>query len=95
MRSYECMWILAPDEETTIKAKVNQIEKLITTNKGHVPKASELWGVKRMYVNIKDQSSGFYILTQFKADAGCVKALDKALRQDESVLRHMIIKLAA
>ena len=35
---------------------------------------------------------GLYVLIEYKADSNCTKELDRKLKIDEDILRHMIIR---
>lgn len=89
-KQYEIMYIVKPIEDTAIEAVVNKINTLINNNGGQVEK-TDIWGKKRLAYELENLTEGIYVLVTFEAVPACVKELDRVMRIDENILRHMII----
>ena len=57
---------------------------------GEVEKV-DTWGNKKLAYQIAKFSEGFYVLVNFKASADLPKELDRNLKINENVIRHMIV----
>lgn len=92
MNQYEIMYILKPpDSDEVAHASAARYNSLITDNGGNVEK-TDYWGKKRLAYEMKDLNEGYYVLITFSGNAKCVNELDRVLRIDENVLRHLIIR---
>jgi len=89
-RSYEVMYIVKPIAQAAFEAVNAKISNLITNNKGTVEKL-DIWGKKRLAYEVQDVTEGLYVLVSFSANPSCIKELDRVLRIDDNILRHMII----
>ena len=90
MRDYELLFVLDPslDEE----AKAGLIEKVKDViNAGGEAGEADVWGDSKLAYNIGKKSTGYYVVLPFKADAELPKELDRRLRINESVMRHIIV----
>ena len=91
LNAYEIMFIIKPFEDETIDTVIEEYEKLLTDNKGIVER-TDRWGKRRLAYEIQDLNEGIYVLMTFNAAAEAVKELDRAMKIDENILRHMIIR---
>lgn len=92
MASYELMYVIVPNLEDEDYAAANQrFSDLVTDNGGRVDKI-DVWGKRRLAYEIKKWREGYYTLMHFEAPAEAVKELDRVLRINEKVLRHLIVK---
>lgn len=93
MRKYEIMFIVKTTmEQGEASTLANSYKKLITDDKGEVTNFKEM-GQRKLAYPIKKQINGFYYLINFNATTDTVKELDRRLRLDENIIRHMIINL--
>lgn len=90
MKTYEIMYIIKPLTKEEIDNISNKYKSVVTNHGGNVDKV-DLWGEKRLAYEIGDYDKGFYILMTFTSSPSCVQDLDRLIRIDESILRHMII----
>lgn len=91
MKQYEVMYILKPsDKEDYYENAFKKYEDVINHNNGKVEKTDK-WGIKRLAYVINDCKDGYYVLSCFTGTPSTVNELDRVLRLDENVLRHMII----
>lgn len=94
MKKYEIMYVLTPSLGEDIPKVVKQFESVIETNDGVLEK-TDVWGEKKLAYNINDHGTGVYVLTTFSATPSCIKEVDRLLRLNENVLRHLIIGKSA
>ena len=90
MRDYELLFVLDPtlDEET----KANIVETVKTViNAGGEAGEADVWGERRLAYSINKKNTGYYVVLPFKADAELPKELDRRLRINENVMRHIIV----
>ena len=88
---YECMYILNPnltEEETA--AIVEKFKALVEAN-GTLDEMEEM-GKRKLAYEIDHLSEGDYTLIDFHADATQIAELDRVLRINDAVKRHMIVR---
>ena len=92
MKAYELLFIIAPstDEETRANT-MNRIQGIITSAEGSVDNVDE-WGKRKLAYEINGLTDGDYTLVNFHADPQNVAELDRVLRINDAVVRHMIVK---
>jgi len=91
---YEVTYILKPQlEEADVEAKITAIAEQLTTNGGEVVGEIEKLGKRRLAYEIQDVREGFYATMKFKGDAAQAKELERQLRLNENVMRHLLIRL--
>ena len=79
---------LAEKELKTIKEKYNE---LINKSSGKVIKIEE-WGLLNLANKIKNYKKGFYIHYKFEGNNKTLTEIEKKVRIDGPVLRHLIVK---
>ena len=79
------------DEEAANKVS-KSYEDIITSMKGKLTDSKNL-GNKKLAYPIKKEATGYYYVFNFEATPEIVAEVDRKARIDESVLRHMIIRL--
>lgn len=93
MRNYEMMFIVKTGAESEGAKKISEsYKKLVTGNKGKVTELKDL-GQKKLAYPIKKELNGFYYVMLFSANSDTITELDRRLRLDENIIRHMIIRL--
>ena len=90
MRDYEVLFVLDPtlDEET--KAGLIETVKSVINADGEAGEA-DVWGERKLAYNINKKSTGYYVVLPFKANPDLPKELDRRLRINENVMRHIIV----
>lgn len=91
MRKYEVIFIVKPLEEEATNAVIEKFENLITTNGGTVDKVDR-WGKKRLAYEIKDMLDGYYCLFYVTAEPAVVAEVDRLMKINDDILKHMIVK---
>ena len=93
MRLYELLFITRPDyDEEKIASLIARYKDLITKANGIV-KTAEKWGKRHLAYEINDLRDGIYILMTFEADKQVAAELDRLMKIDQEVLRHMISRI--
>ena len=91
MKAYELLFFVAPGiEEETRNAVMERIQNTITDLKGVVDNV-DVWGKRRLAYEINGLTDGDYTLVDFHADTQSIDELDRVLRINDSVVRHMIV----
>jgi small subunit ribosomal protein S6 len=92
VRSYECTIIVAPTVgEDVMKSTTKRYADIITTHEGTLTKMDD-WGKRSLAYEIDFHREGHYILYKFRAGNKALKELNRQLRLDEHVIRHLIVK---
>ena len=93
MNKYAMMFIVKTtlDEEAANKVS-KTYEDIITSMKGKLTDSKNL-GNKKLAYPIKKEATGYYYVFNFEATPEIIAEVDRKARIDESVLRHMIIRL--
>ena len=92
MKAYELLFFVAPtisDEDRV--AVMKRIETTIAEGAGKVDNVDE-WGKRKLAYEINGLADGDYTLVNFHADPQNVAELDRVLRINDAVVRHMIVK---
>ena len=92
MKAYELLFFVAPtiDEESRL-AVMKRIETTIAAANGVVDNV-DAWGQRKLAFEIDNLTEGDYTLIDFHADPTSIAELDRVLRINDSVVRHMIVK---
>ena len=86
MKNYELVYVVKPNSDDETKESVlNKIKDVISSN-GEVEKVD-----KKLAYQIAKFSEGFYVLVNFKSGVEVPKELDRNLKINENVIRHMIV----
>jgi small subunit ribosomal protein S6 len=51
------------------------------------------WGIRTLAYPIRKQEQGFYVILEWDGEGEMISELDRSLRLDENVLRHLILHL--
>ena len=90
MRDYELLFVLDPSLDEEAKASlVERIKEVI--NAGGEAGEADVWGDRRLAYSINKKNTGYYVVLPFKAEAELPKELDRRLRINENVMRHIIV----
>ena len=79
---------LAENELKAIKEKYN---KLINETSGKVIKIEE-WGLRKLANKIKNFNKGFYIHYKFEGTRDTLTEIEKKVKIDSLVIRHLTVK---
>ncbi len=79
---------LAEKDLNTIKNKYNEI---INKSSGKVVKIEE-WGLLNLANKIKNYKKGFYIHYKFEGNMETLNEIEKKIKIDDSIIRHLVVK---
>ena len=90
MRKYELLFITHPDyDDEKIASLIERYRSVITGGKGTV-KTAEKWGKRRLAYELNGLREGIYILMTFEAEREVAAELDRVMKIDQDVVRHLI-----
>lgn len=93
MREYETIFVVKPNAtEKEIEELKARLIKIVSNCKGTIL-IDRSWGKKGLAFPMEKQKEGFYVQLDYAAETGAVSEIEKILRFDERVLRHMTIVL--
>jgi small subunit ribosomal protein S6 len=93
MNKYELMFIVRPDlEESQIKETNKKFGDTLKSLKAKVLDSKE-WGQRELAYLINKHKTGYYFLYQIEASVDAIKEIDRLIRVNENIIRHLIIKL--
>jgi small subunit ribosomal protein S6 len=89
---YELIFILRADQpEGEMTARVDRVKAILAGHGGEVTQENH-WGVRRLAYEIEHETRGNYMFLKFNAKGTACVELDKFLRLDDQVLRHLIVR---
>ena len=100
LRDYELMVVLSPqtaDEE--LAGALDQVSGYITGAGGEVTEVlrENPWGRRRLAYPIRkdghDLREGFYAIYHFRSNAQRITDLERSLKLNDRVLRHIVVKV--
>ena len=95
MNKYEALYVITPelDEETT-KAIIEKFNGIIAQNGGTVEEVNE-WGKRRLAYPINYKTEGYYVLVNFEAASSFPMELERNFKNDENIIRFVVVRRAA
>jgi len=92
MRHYELVFIAHPElEEEGLAQTREYVAGLITSWGGQVT-AEDLWGRRRLAYPIANQLEGYYVLMRFQLDPSHLPELERLMRLDNRIIRHLLVR---
>ena len=92
MKAYELLFFVDPAATEETRAGVmKRIEVAITENGGTVDSVED-WGKRKLAFEIDKLNEGDYTLINFHADPDQIAELDRVLRINDAVKRHMVVR---
>lgn len=93
MNKYEIMFIVKSDmEESTINQTVDALKKVLTDNSAKIIEEKKL-GQKDLAYEIQKYKTGYYFLFIVEAEANAIDEFNRIVGINESVLRHLVVKV--
>jgi len=88
VRPYEVVYIFdAALEDEAIAQKLEQYHALV----GAQEPALNHWGRRTLAYPIQKRTTGYYVVANFEADTAKLPEYERALKLDESLLRHLVV----
>lgn len=92
MKAYELLFFVDPSSNEEVRAGVmKRIDVAITDNGGQVDNVED-WGKRKLAYEIDKLTEGDYTLINFHADPTQIAELDRVLRINDAVKRHMVVR---
>ena len=91
MKAYELLFFVAPNTDEETRAGVMKRIDVAITAEGGVVDSIEDWGKRKLAFEIDDLTEGDYTLINFHADPQQIAELDRVLRINDAVKRHMVV----
>jgi small subunit ribosomal protein S6 len=89
---YEIALIIRPEvEEEGQQALIEQLSELLTSDGGQVTEI-ESWGRRRLAFPIRKTQEGFYYFVQGQFSPSVLPELERTIKLNEDILRHMVIR---
>jgi small subunit ribosomal protein S6 len=89
---YESVIIFNSDlDEDAVNEQLKKVEGVITAHSGAV-ESKVIWGRRELAYKIKKRTHGIYVVMVFNGDRTVVADLDRQLKINETVLRHIIVE---
>ena len=91
MKKYELIFILQADQaESGMESRVQRVREILSQHEGEISQENH-WGVRRLAYEINHENKGNYMFLKFRSQGTVVEELDRFLRQDDKVLRHLVV----
>jgi small subunit ribosomal protein S6 len=92
---YELMYVINPvlSAEQT-KEIVERVSEYFSSNGAEISDTTEV-GSQRLAYPIEKKRNGFYVNVFFNANGTFIAKLDRALRINEDILRHLVLRYDA
>ncbi len=92
MKAYELLYFVSPSATDEARAAaMKRIDTAITEGSGVVDNIED-WGKRKLAHEINKLTEGDYTLINFHADPTQIAELDRVLRINDTVVRHMIVR---
>jgi len=93
MPLYETVFIARQDVSAKhVEELANKFGTIVNDNGGEL-KNTENWGLRTLAYKIKKNRKGHYTLMHFDAPHKAIAEMERIMKLDEDVLRHMTLKL--
>lgn len=91
-RSYEMVLVFDPGHEIEqLDADLKRFQDLIAA--GGLARKWERWGKRRLAYEIRGKQYGYYVLCVFDQAPAAVAELDRLIRMNTAIVRHLITQL--
>ena len=91
MKAYELLYFVAPTTDEDARANViERVRGVIAESKGTVDNVDD-WGKRKLAYEVNGLADADYTLIDFHATPESIAELDRVLRINDAVMRHMIV----
>jgi small subunit ribosomal protein S6 len=92
-REYELVYIFDSTlEEPQINERLDRFHALLTCPESPEPiTAVSHWGKRTLAYAIRTKEVGYYVVVQFQSRPDLLGELERAIKLDEGVLRHLVV----
>ena len=93
MKAYELLYFVDPTCNEETRAAVMKRIEVALGETGKVDSVED-WGKRKLAFEVDDLMEGDYTLINFHADPTVIAELDRVLRINDAVKRHMVVRRA-
>ena len=93
MKAYELLFFVDPTCNEETRAAVMKRIEVALGESGKVDSVED-WGKRKLAFEVDDLTEGDYTLINFHADPTVIAELDRVLRINDAVKRHMVVRRA-
>jgi small subunit ribosomal protein S6 len=91
LRRYEILLIAHADlSDDDLNELIERYNNIITNSKGTIIKIDK-WGTRKLAYEIKKQTKGTYILTDFVGKSDIVPELERNFKIDDKILKYLTV----
>lgn len=92
-RKYEIVYIFdSALEEEQVNERLERFHGLLKTPEHPEPvTGTSHWGRRTLAYPVAGKPVGYYVVTQFETAPDALKEFERALKLDDSVLRHLVV----
>ena len=90
MQNYEIMVVVRLMPEENLNTIIEKTKSIITAD-GNVNKVDN-WGEKRLAYEISGLNTGIYLLFTYNGTPNMTKEVDRYMKINDDILRHMIVR---
>lgn len=92
-KQYELVYIASPDATEDQLTELQTLIDGIVTKAGGTVDKTDVWGRRRLAYQIGRFKEGHYVVTVFSSEGVLVKELDRRLKVNDLVVRHLIVRV--
>ena len=90
MRNYELVCVIQPDlDENAFNSVLEKVKGWVTESGGNVDKV-DVWGRRKLAYIIKKHREGQFVLLNLSLSPSATSDLERNLRYQEPIIRHML-----
>ena len=93
MKAYELLFFVDPTCNEETRAAIMKRIEVALGESGKVDSVED-WGKRKLAFEVDDLTEGDYTLINFHADPTVIAELDRVLRINDAVKRHMVVRRA-
>ena len=92
-RTYEVVFIIAPDaEEAEVMRLTEAVQKIITDQGGSITK-TEMMGKRQLAYEISHRRDGIYVLLEVDGSGKEIAELERRMRVNDRIIRYMTVRV--
>ena len=92
-RTYEVMYIAAPDTVEDDIAKLNDTITKLVEKEGGTVAVVEGWGRRKLAYAINKKTEGFYVLLEIVGSGQEIAELERRFRVNDVIMRYMTVRV--
>lgn len=92
-RTYEVMYIAAPDTAEDDIAKLNDAVTKLVEKEGGTVAVVEGWGRRKLAYPINKKTEGFYVLLEIVGSGQEIAELERRFRVNDVIMRYMTVRV--